>query len=83
MRALEEEGLGHVYSHGNKTIFSKVVPSTVDEEKLRGYNVEKSDFEKMFHETNCKISADLFATLLQKAPNSSDICAVLYPGESG
>lgn len=83
MRALEEEGLGHVYSHGNKTIFSKVVPSTVDEEKLRGYNVEKSDFEKTFHETNCKISADLFVTLLQKAPNSSDISAVLYPGESG
>lgn len=46
MRALEEEGLGHVYSYGNKTIFSKVVPGIVDEEKLRGYNVEKSAFER-------------------------------------
>lgn len=66
MKALEEEGLGHVYTHGNKTVFSKVVPSKVDEEKLRGYNVEKSSFENSFLETNSKISAELFVTFLQK-----------------
>lgn len=80
MKALEEEGLGHVYTHGNKTVFSKVVPSKVDEEKLRGYNVEKSSFENSFLETNSKISAELFVTFLQKAPNSMEINEVLYPG---
>ena len=79
MKALEEEGLGHVSTHGNKTVFSKVVPSEVDKEKLRGYNVQKSSFEKNFLEANSKISADLFVTFLQKAPNSREINKVLYP----
>ena len=80
MKALEEEGLGHVYTYGNKTVFSKVVPGKVDEQKLRGYNVEKSSFENSFLETNSKISAELFVTFLQKAPNSMEINEVLYPG---
>ena len=80
MKALEEEGLGHVYTHSNKTVFSKVVPSKVDDEKLRGYNVEKSSFENSFLESNSKISAELFVTFLQKAPNSMEINEVLYPG---
>ena len=76
----EEEGLGHVYTHGNKTVFSKVVPSKVNEEKLRGYNVEKSSFENSFLETKRKISAELFVTFLQKSPNSMEINEVVYPG---
>lgn len=80
MKALEEEGLGHVYTHGNKTVFSKVVPSKVDEEKLRGYNLEKSSFENNFLETNSNISGNSSLTFLQKAPISREINEVLYRG---
>lgn len=80
MKALEEEGLGHVSTHGNKTAFSKVVPSKVDEENLRGYNLEKSSFENNFLETNSSISANSSLTFLQKAPISREINEVLYQG---
>lgn len=57
---LEEEGLGYVYIYGNKIVFFKVVLSKVDEEKLRGYNVEKFFFENSFFEINSKISVEFF-----------------------
>lgn len=79
MKALEDEGLGNVFTNGNKTIFSKVVPTKVEEDKLRGYNIDKSQFEKQFHEPNNKISAQVFVSFIDKAPNGQDIDEVLYP----
>ena len=35
MKALEDEGLGHIFIYGNNNIFSNGVPSKVEKEKLR------------------------------------------------